>query len=304
MGNTAVLQKEHLKESEIAVEYNISREKFYESYVKTDTPVILKGLMSEWLAKHNWDEEYFCNLKIDNGIIAKKGNVKEGDMQAMQLSDYVQLMRDYEASDRTTAPPYYLHDFPLFQVMPELSKDIEPFPTFLFPDWYHDKWWNYICFFMGVSNNSTPMHIDTLLTNNLFFQVSGTKEFLLVLPEDIDKCYRYGWKWSKIDPENPDYEAYPKFKDATMYRFEVSEGDILFMPSCSFHQVKSLTRSISFNIDWHTKRTVLKGLTNSFKGLAPFPNIYYNSMLALGLHVKVPSKYIFPMYKSYFSFIA
>lgn len=148
------------------------------------------------------------------------------------------------------------------------------------------------------------MHIDTLLTNNLFFQVSGTKEFLIVLPEDMDKCYRHAWKWSKINPDKPDYEKFPKYKEAKPLRFKVSDGDILYMPSGTFHQVRSLTSSISFNIDWHTKKTVRKGLLNSITGRASFPNIYYNALLLLGLNAKMPAKYIFPYYKSYFDYIA
>ncbi|GGX08691.1 cupin-like domain-containing protein [Aquimarina muelleri] len=304
MGYTILEPSKEAAHAEIAVEHNISREKFYKEYVNKCKPVIIKGLMDEWPAKNIWSNQYFSNLNTDQSIVAKKGNVKKGNVEAMKLSEYVALMQAYELSGKKGKPPYYLHDFPLFQVMPELRHDIGPFPLHLFPKWYSYEWWNYICFFMGTSNNSTPMHIDTLLTNNLFFQVSGTKEFLIVLPEDMDKCYRYAWKWSKINPDKPDYEKYPKYKEAKPLRFKVSDGDILYMPSGTFHQVRSLTSSISFNIDWHTKKTVRKGLLNSITGRASFPNIYYNVLLSLGLNAKVPAKYIFPYYKSYFDFIA
>ncbi|MDC8004727.1 cupin-like domain-containing protein [Aureisphaera galaxeae] len=304
MENNILIQTGVAVDTEIAVEYGITREKFYEEYVSKNRPVILKGLMDDWPAKHIWGNQYFSNLDHDQKILAKKGNIKKGDMRSMKLSEYVALMQEYEYSDKTEDPTHYLHDFPMFQVMPDLADDVAPFPLQLFPKWYADKWWNYCCFFIGTSRNKTPMHIDTLLTNNLFFQVAGVKEFTLILAEDMDKCYRYDWKWSRVNPDKPDYVKYPKFKDAKVYRFQVTGGDILYMPAGAFHQVKSITNSISFNIDWHTKKTVLKGLWASIKGGASFPNIYYNSILALGLCLNIPSKYLFKFYKSYFAFIA
>jgi len=303
MNNNILDPVDQLLDAKIAVEYNISREKFYLEYVNKNRPVLIKGLMSEWPSINIWDNKYFSNLQLEEEIVAKVGDVKKGNLQAMELSDYVRQMQEYELSGKKGNPPYYLHDFPLFQMIPELRRDIEPFPLDLLPEWYRNDWWNYICFFMGTSNNITPMHVDTLLTNNLFFQVSGYKEFTIILPEDMDKCYRQDWKWSEVNLNNPDYQKHPKFKEAKKLKFNVSAGDILFMPAGTFHQVRSLTSSISFNIDWHTKKTVTNGLISSIKE-ASYPNAYYNMLLFLGLYFKIPSKYIFSYYKSYFSFIA
>lgn len=286
----------------IAMESGIGRKKFYKEYVSKNKPVILKNSISEWSAFSLWSEEYFSKLKLEKNIVAKKGNVANGVLSSMTLKDYVEMM--LQQSKDGKKPSHYLHDFPIFQVMPNLSADIEPFPKHLLPKWYHYKWWNYICFFMGAANSFTPAHIDTLLTNNLFFQVSGYKEFTIVLPEDIDKCYMHNWKWTKVNLDKPDYEKFPLFKEVKPIKINLGPGEILYMPAGTLHQVRGLTNSISFNIDWHTRQTVLKGLVTSIRKKASRPNIVYNCLIAIGLWLNVPPKLIFPYYRSYFSFIA
>jgi hypothetical protein len=55
----------------------------------------------------------------------------------------------------------------------------------------------------------------------------------------------------------------------------VEGGDILFMQPETLHHVETLEYSILFNIDWHSKKSVTKGLFSIFMG-APRKNIYYN----------------------------
>ncbi|MBL3657522.1 cupin-like domain-containing protein [Fulvivirga sediminis] len=301
MNQSVSIFPSEIAESPLDVEYNLSPQKFYSEYVSKNKPVIIKDMMQQWKAYHCWDESYFGNLTMDNKIVAKKGDVSRGELSCMTLKEYVQII---STPSRNNRPSHYLHDFPIFQIMPQLSDDIEPFPTDFLPKWYKDKWWNYICFFMGAENSFTPPHIDTLFTNNLFFQVKGYKEFTIVLAKDLDKCYMHKWKWSKVNLDKPNYDMYPLFKEVAPIKFHVGPGDILFMPAGTLHQVRGLTNSISFNIDWHTKQTVRKGIATALRKRAPRPNIMYNMLIASGLYLNIPSRFIFPYYKPYFSFIA
>lgn len=72
-----------------------------------------------------------------------------------------------------------------------------------------------------------------------------------------------------MDPEQPDYVRFPQYRQIT-----VDAGDMLYMPPGTLHHVRSLSSSISFNIDWHTNRSVLHALAQSYRGM-PRKVIYY-----------------------------
>ena len=55
------------------------------------------------------------------------------------------------------------------------------------------------------------------------------------------------WNNCDVDAEHPDYERFPDFARATRFVGEVSAGDVLFIPYCWLHYVRSLAPSISIN---------------------------------------------------------
>lgn len=283
----------------------ISRDTFYKEYVNKEKPVLIKSLTKNWSAL-DWSGEYFKQNEGRVKLAVKTGDVSEGKRESMLLSNYIELLKNYEEElnqGNNPSNPGYLHDIPFFHIFPKFKKDIEPFPVHLFPKWYWHNWHNYIQFFMGATGSLTPLHFDTLGTNNLFFQVVGSKRFILVPASQKDLCYIEGWRWAKFDPSNPDYDKFPKAKNADIMEVIVGPGDILFIPSGTLHQVHGLSHSISFNIDWHTAKSATKGIMTLFEG-APKKNVYYNFLAFLGLSLKVPSKYIFPYYKSYLNYVS
>ena len=283
----------------------ISRKEFYNEFVKPGKPVVLQGFMDNWDAL-NWGADYFKANEGEMKLAIKKGNVAEGKREIMPLSEYVFKLERYEEElkkGKSPANPGYLHDVPFFHLYPKFTPDIEPFPVDLFPKWYSENWHNYIQFFMGATGSLTPLHFDTLCTNNLFFQVVGKKKFILIPEAQKDQCYMKGWRWADFDPSDPDFEKFPLAQEVTPVTVEIGPGDILFIPSGVLHQVHGLSYSISFNIDWHTPESARKGLASFFKG-APRKNIYYNFLLWLGVAMKVPAKHIFPYYKTYLNYVS
>jgi len=284
----------------------ISGRDFHEKFVKTNTPVLIRKMTQGWDALHAWEADYFKEMEGGVKMATKVGDVSKGERRSMLLSEYVRLLEGYEQQlrDGQNPPkPPYLHDVPIFHLIPGLIKDIEPFPVDLLPKWYHDKWYNYIQFFMGATGSLTPLHFDTLCTHNLFFQVAGRKRFLLIPPEQKEKCYVEGWRWAKFDPSRPDYDKFPLARGVEPMEVELGPGDILFMPSGTLHQVHGLSYSVSFNIDWHTVKTARKGVTSVLQG-APRQNGYYNMLILTGLALNVPARYIFPRYKSYLNYVS
>ena len=62
---------------------------------------------------------------------------------------------------------------------------------------------------------------------------------------EIDLVYNYYTNYSQVDCEKPNYEQFPRFRDATLIDFELAPGEILFVPVGWWHHVRALDWSIS-----------------------------------------------------------
>jgi len=203
-----------LEMQSVPIVEDISRESFYNDFVQPGKAVVIRKKDNDWNAL-NWDNEYFKEHANSVKLAIKTGNVSEGKREYMYLSEYVSLLEEYEGCLKTEENPQmpgYLHDVPFFYLFPDLVKDIEPFPIHLFPKFYQKGWYNCIQFFMGATGSLTPLHFDTLYTNNLFFQVKGYKRFILISADQADNCYINGWRWAQFNPDQPDFEKFPLAK--------------------------------------------------------------------------------------------
>ena len=285
----------------------LSSSDFHKNYVNKSKPVVISEITSGWDSCQKWSLDYFKNLAPDLNLVVKDFE-KAGtiNIKHVKLKKYAEDLKQYEKlrdSDGHVELPFYCHDLPLFSLIDSLVKDVKPFPIDYLPKWYWYKWWRYCQFFIGSSNSITPLHYDCLLTNNLFFQVVGRKQFTLISAEDAKYCYKKNWRWFEVDPENPDLNRYPEYKNAKPIKIIVNPGDILYIPPGTLHHVKSLDTTISFNVDWHTKQSVASSFTGVYQGM-PNKNVTYNFLIALGLIFQIHPKVIFPFYKSYLNYVS
>jgi ribosomal protein L16 Arg81 hydroxylase len=188
-------------------------------------------------------------------------------------------------------------------MIPGLHKDIDPFPGQLLPRFFRKHWWVFAQFFVGPPGSLTPLHFDTLQTHNIFFQVHGTKRFLIADPADRKYCYMHDWRWSHVDAEEPDLGRHPLYRNARVRECVLEPGDLLYMPPGALHHVRSLTTSISFNIDWHDRHSAARGLAAVRDGL-PLRNLRYNALFALGVWTHIPLRILRPALKSYFHYVS
>ena len=284
---------------------NINDIKLINEHVNSFKPLLVRNINALKQPCEKWTPEYIAALNPNLEIPTKQYESNESiNIKRLTLSEYSEYLKK-----RRNNPNYqneeilYCHDIPIFSLINDLIADIKPFFLPVLPKWYHEKWWQYAQFFMGPQGSWTPLHFDCLLTNNIFFQVRGKKLFTLIKPSDGKYCGRYNWRWFEFNPEKPDYQKFSNMQQIKMEQIIVNPGDMLYMPPGMLHAVRGLEESISFNIDFHTNKSVSIALTKIFFGM-PKKNWYYNLICALGLILKMPSRYLFPFYKSYLNYVS
>lgn len=271
-------------------------------------PVVIRGAIADMPAVGGWSADRLAEVAPDQRVQLKVGTVSAGHTSVVRLADYAKELAEWEArlaEDPNLAgdPPGYLHDVPLLSMIPELRRDLRPFPVAYFPPFFRERWWEFTQFFVGPSRAQTPLHFDTLLTHNLFFQIQGSKRFVMVADAERDKCYTYNWRWAAVDPEAPDLDRHPRFRDATVMTCDVEAGDMFYMPPGTLHKVTSPSASISFNIDWHDRASALRGIAAVRDGM-PLTNLRYNLLFALGVVAGLPRGLVMPGLRSYYSYIS
>jgi hypothetical protein len=284
----------------------ISEKEFTDNYLHAGKPVLISGLCAEWEACHRWSPDYFRSLAPTLRVPIKSYRGGSIDVAQWMLGDYADFLVEAEQANTevTSADALpYCHDIPIFAMVDSFIDDCQPFPAQFLPTWYRKDWWKYAQFFLGPVNSLTPLHFDTLLTHNLFFQIKGRKRFTLYSADQIDFCGRRGWRWFDVDPEKPDLNKFPEYKQARPAEVIVEPGDILYIPPGTLHHVRGLETSASFNIDFHTESSALRALAASVRGM-PAKSIYYNFLMALGLVCGVPDSIIFKLYRPYLSYVS
>lgn len=119
---------------------------------------------------------------------------------------------------------------------------------------------------IGMAGNLTPAHYDE--QHNFFCQVEGHKRCILFHPDQFECLYPYPVshpcdRQSQVDFEHPDYNRFPKFKDAKGWEAIVRPGDILYIPMYWWHHIESVpvgmtTTSITF---WYRAGPTPKEIT-------------------------------------------
>lgn len=104
-------------------------------------------------------------------------------------------------------------------------------------------------FWLGPSGTVTPLHCD--YDDNIFAQIWGTKRIFLSPP--CHDAYLYPREanamlfGSPFNPEAPDFDQFPLARQADMIECIMQPGELLYVPAGWYHQVRSLSCSLSAN---------------------------------------------------------
>ena len=237
---------------------------FYRDYVGV-RPVVFTPYNYEQWSSEDWSEAEICRLAGHAQVRVRPASTDyhayEGACERMKLEEYLVYIKEWqEHQGQQGILPPYAQDTLLLREAPLLRDKFRSFPLRYLPEWYQRVWEDYPCFFFGSRGNVTPLHFDNCETHNLFFQVRGKKKFYIIEGRDTPHCYRVGWRRSKVDARQVDYNMYPRFANATVYELDIQPGEVLYMPPRTWHQTCASETNVSFNLDFHTPRSAVSGV--------------------------------------------
>ncbi len=259
----------------------LSSASFLRRYVEKNRPVTIVGAMADWAAPRDWSAEYLSRTLAGfkgetivsvNGLypdyLSKPEPLKKAEMSIGEFWERANGQGDWPpvmAADET----YYIYGKPHFLNAAPKLKDDAPQPGFL-----SDASIASLNLWMSSPGCVTPLHYD--LTNGALCQIRGVKQVYLFSPDQRDLLYQRGASFpgmdnferqSQVDIHHPDVDKYPKFREAEALTCLLSPGDILFLPSNWFHEVETLSFSISvsFTFAGGTAASEFAALAELFK---------------------------------------
>lgn len=204
-----------------------------------DGPLVFRGAAKEWPAVKKWSLEYFEENYGDSEVIIM-------DNVGLTYDEYEKLpFRDYIGQLKTGSTKYlkfsdFVHD------NPELKEDFDL-------DWLRKlknlpfSWGEDTRFFMGGHRTKTPLHVG--FSSFFFTQVIGQKKWVFYAPNNrmfLDaRTERTTYLFSDADPYNLEDPKFPLLKYATRFEVTLNPGDIIWVPSFTWHYVENPGLSVA-----------------------------------------------------------
>jgi len=205
---------------------NISEEKFKKEYLLQNKPLIFEGQAAEWACVQNWSLDYLKDLYGDDKIVMVNQQDVNNSHEELTLGELIDGIHDGLAK--------YYRFYPLIQRHPERLLDFD----FKWMQNRRNEKMKYDAFqvFIGPDKSYTPLHNAN--PGNIFTQVCGEKEWMLIPPEysvvvdanPIKSNYRSAPIRKESGPYNPfdpDHTSpYHLYQYCERYRAHIKPGDI------------------------------------------------------------------------------
>lgn len=232
---------------------SLTPETFFQRYQKTGIPVVITGLIKEC----DWNLDYLCeNLGTQKFLLRNYGkeryqldkrnwtNIGSGvEAQSMPFTDYAELLRNRKAHENDIyLAKCSIKNTPLAHTQSlnnigelGLSKPVSDLNIWI-----------------GPSGHVESLHYDPV--DGTLMQLHGAKKVVLFPPSQLSNLYPFPFyvhllhglklrSWfSQVYPEQPDFESFPKLKQALQHKYEVilERGEVLYIPAGWWHEVTAL----------------------------------------------------------------
>lgn len=251
----------HLKPIDIVED--ITKEEFYEKYLKPRKPVVLRNMARQWPAFEKWNLEYMkqvvgeVEVPLYDSSKADPAAPINASATKMMFGDYIDLIKE-------TPTDLRIFLFDPIKYAPQLLKDYV-FPKDLMGG-FLDKYPN---MFFGGKGSVTFLHYDIDMAHIFHTHFGGRKHILLFDYTWKDRLYQIPYATYALedyDIENPDFDKFPALDGVEGIECFLEHGDTLFMPTGWWHWMKYLDGSFSISLrawdkSWAVKAHSLWNLT-------------------------------------------
>lgn len=224
---------------------------FEREYVRRSQPVVITGVVERWPAFKRWSAAYL-RQKLGQ-IEVPVGRLNDGKVWTDEVRHITYDTMTFDRgvslvySNNGQHPAHYLAAQLRGQLKRLLDDDV------VRPQYCRRTPLSRSRLFVAASGMVSPMHRD--FPENLFAQVAGRKRFVFIPRSESACVYPYPLfsdlpQASPVDAEFPDYDRFPELRRAHPITVEVEPGDLLFVPSRWWHQVRTLESSLSINWWW------------------------------------------------------
>ena len=241
---------------------------FARDYIVPNRPAVVKGSMDTWASGELWTDEYLAEaaghltVNVEHTEATKEFGDLSGDWRFDEMT-LERFLRVYRYNDEPGVGHFYLDT----HLPRDLGRDIAMpayVPCLRMRDAPYERLTN---LWMGSGGETSLLHND--LQDNLVHVVAGFKVFTLFPPNTTGLAERLDverteTRLSPVNPDRPDYERFPEYRDARGFRVVLGPGDALFVPALWWHQVTSIERSVMVNIWFDFKDYARDGLDHVY----------------------------------------
>lgn len=241
-----------------------SAAEFRRRYFHRNQPVIISGWLDAWPAMTRWTPEFFRDqlgcVEVDVEVLHPgEGTAAYAAGREQVRMSFAELCARMASTG--SGPLHYLGRCRILDVAPELAGDLGSLAPYLrlpaAPARVTAKLTNGPVFWMGPAGSVTPLHFDS--SPNLFVQIYGRKRWTMFAPDQAALLHyphraffdevEYGRFpfMSPIDLDRPDLARFPRFREARGTTFDIGPGEVLHVPACYWHHVRTLEPSISLS---------------------------------------------------------
>jgi hypothetical protein len=221
----------------------LSRGAFQREFLTPGIPVLIEA-PAPWPG-NVWNVEAIANLGRDVEVAIEIGDVMQGETRLARdrLGAFVRRHLCDEAPIEPGPLPY-LSVFDLLEPFPQLRRAMD------FSLFAGAKHYERVRAWLGPAGTRTGFHYD--IGDNLFYQLFGEKRVSLMPPSCAGAMYpsrKYDFMTVPSEVDDRDPARFPLFAAAQSERMDVTvgHGQMLFIPKFWWHQVQSLSGSISVN---------------------------------------------------------
>lgn len=220
---------------------------FFERFFRPRQPVVIQGVTRGWASSEFWAWSALCERYRDATVVAavlRHGTLYE-DPQRGVVFERIRL-GEFARRDTKDKGTHYVMA-PVWDLPEEFQHRFQVPPYCTGAVHLRSKLW------IARAGTVTPLHWD--VPHNFHVHLSGRKRWLLFPPQATRCLYPRGiWSgmpnFSRVDPERPDFNRFPRLRFALGYEAVLEPGQTLFIPSGWWHYTHTLEDAVSLNFWW------------------------------------------------------